>query len=554
MSALDEGVFDLAGIVRDVALRHPTRVAVIEPKQRGGRLSYERMSYQRLSREAESVAAGLREIGIREGTRVVYMAPPSFEAAVISVALSRVGATSLMIDPSVGYLNVAERLRRVSPEAMVGIPIAHAGRVAFGWGPRLMKHAIVVNGRFPGAHTLASLRRAAPLEPERARVTPRDAAAVLYTTGSTGPAKPAEYLHSTFAAVHRVAHHSWAFSPDKIPVDLVAFPAFMTVALSFGGTCVVPPMDFVRQKPATAPAPEILTVINDCEVQSLFASPALLERLATHARDAGLKMPSLRRVIGGGAPLFPELMRQLTAVMGEGAEVCSNYGATEALPSTEISSREVLADKALRARGQGICVGRALPGVTVRVVPLTDGVLATTRADAELPVGEVGELLVSGENVSPRYFDDAASTAKNKAYDEGGQVWHRLGDVGYRDGAGRLWVLGRAGHVVRTERGLLFPMRAETLLDGHPDVRRSGLVGVASGAHQQPVACVELRGKVARAERPRILRELLALLKTAEHSQHITRVLFSDGLPVDPRHNAKIERPKLAQWAAKQLR
>ncbi len=553
MTLFDDGIFNLASVVRRVALEAPERVAVIEPRrERGGRFSYRRYTYAQLSREVESVAVGLRELGIAEGTRVHYMAPPSFEAAVIGAALTRVGVTMLLIDPSVGYRNVGERLRRVGPEAMVGIPLAHAGRMLFGWGPRLLRRAVVVGGRFPGAHTLASLRREPPSEPLPPAVTPEDTAAVLYTTGSTGPAKPAEYLHSTYCAVHRVAHHSWGFAErDEVPVDLVAFPAFMSIALSAGGTAVVPPIDFARQGPADVDGSAIAQVIRDCRVRSLFASPALLERLAEAAHREDRPMSSLVRVIGGGAPVFPPLMARLVEVMGEGGQVCSNYGATEALPSTELSSKEVLADEALRTVGQGICVGRALPGVTVRVVPLRQGELSSTRAADELPPMETGELIVSGPNVSPRYFQDPASTAKNKTYDEQGATWHRLGDVGMKDAAGRLWVMGRAGHGVRSRHGLLLPMRAESLLDSHPQVRRSGLVGVPDGEHQRPIACVELRpGVTPSAE---LEGELLALLRGQAHSQHVEQVLFSPGLPVDPRHNAKIERPRLAAWAQEQL-
>src|SRR5690606_29864724 len=106
-------VFNLAAVVRETARRHPDRIAVIEPAGRlpDGSRNYRRFTYAELSRDAEATAPGLREIGIGERTRIVCMTPPSYEACVVGLALQRVGATTLWIDPSVGYRNVGERLR-----------------------------------------------------------------------------------------------------------------------------------------------------------------------------------------------------------------------------------------------------------------------------------------------------------------------------------------------------------------------------------------------------------------------------------------------------------
>lgn len=558
MKNFETGIFNLAAIVHEVAAKDPERTAIIEPGAIvGGKRAYKKHTYRQLSDDAEALAVGLRELGIAERTRTVFMAPPSFEAAVALVALTRVGATLVMIDPSVGYRNVADRLRRVGPEAMVGLPLAHAGRLIFGWGPRVMRRAISVGGYFPGTLRLRSLLKpVSGAEPAASTVTPDDTAAILYTTGSTGPAKPTEYLQRTYCAVHLTSHLGWGFAErDEIPVDLVAFPAFMSVALSYGGTCVVPPINFARQGPADVDPAAIIEVINDCKVRTFFASPALHGQVADYANQHGIRMPSLIRVIGGGAPMFAPLMRSLLNVMGEGAEACANYGATEALPSTHLSSDEVFApDSGLLEPGRGICVGRPFPHLKMRVVPVVDGIMKSTSEEDSLPVEELGELIVSGPNISPRYFGEPESTAKNKTYDEDGNVWHRLGDVGIRDAQGRFWVAGRVGHRIQTVDGILSPMHAETILDRHADVLRSGLVGVldAQGAHQIPVACVELRAAKSAAEKQKLQKELLAMLQEYPHTRTIQHVLFAEKLPVDPRHNAKIERPKLAMWAARQ--
>lgn len=543
----EDDIFDLAGLVRHVARTDPERVAVIEPIGRGrdGKWRYDRYTYRQLSEDAESIAVGLRELGVQERTRTVFMAPPGYEACAMYVALTRVGATIVMIDPSVGYRNVGERLRRIRPDAFVGIPLAHVARIVFGWGPRFTNKAIVVGKgtRFPGARSFASLRRPAPPEPQRAAVGPDDPMTVLYTTGSTGPAKPALYTHKNFCGVFRIAHESWGIDPSKgTAVDMAVFPAFFIIGLSAGGTVVVPPIQFTRQTPATADPVALLEVIQDCGVRSLFGSPVLLENLARHANEQGIRTPRLERVIGGGAPITGPAMRALTEMMPNG-QVFANYGATEALPATAHSATETLEDTWARTvAGKGICVGRPFSGVELRIAKLQDDAAIDFEA---LRTGEIGEILVRSPHIGRQYLDDPESTRKNKIGD-----WHRIGDAGYVDEAGRLWVVGRVSQRVRGEKGPLFSLLCEPIFDAHPKVRRSGLVGVPHGAGEKPVICVEARPG---ADLAALRTELLALASAHEVTRDVSEVLFIDRLPVDPRHNSKIERPKLARWAASKL-
>lgn len=548
-------IFDLASEVYTTAKNHPTRVAVMEPYRKNGAWLFRRYTYASLSRDAESIAAGLRAHGIEEGTRTVFMAPPSYQSCALGIALTRVGATFLWIDPSVGYLNVAERLSRIAPEAFVGIPIAHAGRMAFGWGPRLLRKSIVVDGYFPGAIDFDALRNYDAAPPVPPRVSPDDPSNVLYTTGSTGPAKPALYRHRQFANVYRTAHRGWRFDEDaRVPIDMAAFPAFQMIAISAGGTVVVPPINFARQKPATVNAKAICEVINAAEVRSLFASPALLERLSDYAHTHALTLPSLERVIGGGAPVFAPLMERLSQVMAPNGEVWSNYGATEALPSTELGSPEALRETAAKtAEGHGICVGRPFPGVEVQVVGPID-LKSSRRADFHtVATGETGELIVRGPNISTAYFEDAASTEKNKLFEEDGRVWHRLGDVGHLDEQGRVWVAGRVSQCVQIGDQRLLPIPIEAIFDQHPWVRRSGLVARPNAAGvPEAVVCVEANRKLSKSEQNTLVTELKTMAQRHTQCASIAGFLLSPGLPVDPRHNAKIERPKLARWAARQ--
>lgn len=555
-SVFPNDIFNLADIALEVARNDPERIAVIEPRGRDarGKRRYRHYSYLELSRAAESLAPGLREIGIAEGTRTVFMAPPSFEASVVGLALTRVGALQIWIDPSVGLRNVGERLRRVEPEAFVGIPLAHVGRSIFGWGPRVLRKAIVVGAPgFPFAHSVSSLYRDAPKEPSQPAVRPEDPVAILYTTGSTGPAKPTLYSHRNYSNVYRIAHRSWRFDETEgLPIDMAAFPAFFFIALSRGGTVVVPPIQFSRQGPADADPKAILEVVEDCGVKSMFASPALLENLAAYANRHGIKTSSLERIVGGGAPIRGELMAELLEMMGERGEVFANYGATEALPTTEMGANEVVAETWKKTQnGAGICVGRTFPGVEVGIIRITDSIIQSIDDASMLKPGEIGEIIVRSPHISEAYYRDEANTKKHKLRDPRGGIWHRIGDAGYLDEQKRLWVTGRVGQRVKAEGEPLFSIPCEAIFDTHPKVRKSGLVGIPSNGVEIPVICIELKSTLDASEELR--HELLMLAGRHPTTRGVRQLLFHPKLPVDPRHNSKIERPLLAKWAKKQL-
>jgi acyl-CoA synthetase (AMP-forming)/AMP-acid ligase II len=222
------------------------------------------------------------------------------------------------------------------------------------------------------------------------------------------------------------------------------------------------------------------------------------------------------------------------------------------LPVASIGSREVLSDTASgAAAGLGVCVGKPVPGATVRVIRITDAPIAKWSSDLELPPGEIGEITVRGPMVTAAYYNRPEQTALAKIAD-GDQVVHRMGDVGYLDTAGRLWMCGRKSHRVVTTEATLFSVPVEEILNQHEAVRRTALVGVGPKGTQKPVVLVE-REPSARAADEELVRELRALCDKHEITKGVRSLrVFPGTFPVDVRHNAKIEREKLARWAEEQ--
>ena len=132
--------------------------------------------------------------------------------------------------------------------------------------------------------------------------------------------------------------------------------------------------------------------------------------------------------------------------------------------------------------------------------------------------------------------------------------WHRMGDVGYLDAQDRFWFCGRKSHRLQTAHGTMFTIPCEAIINGHPAVYRSALVGIGQPGCQVPVVVVETwpeqRPKTT-ADKQQLVDQLQDLAGQHALTRHIQHFLIHPSLPVDIRHNAKIFREKLALWAAR---
>jgi acyl-coenzyme A synthetase/AMP-(fatty) acid ligase len=331
-----------------------------------------------------------------------------------------------------------------------------------------------------------------------------------------------------------------------------------------GVTTVLPEMDFSR--PATADPRKLLAAANDWHVTQAFASPAVWRVVGDYCAQTGARIDSLRQVFSCGAPVPANVLRSTLDCVAPDARMHTPYGATECLPVATIEATEVLGETAAQTdAGAGVCVGRKFDSIDWRVIRIMDEPIAAVEDVDELPPGEIGELVVRGPQASPRYVTSLdenrlAKIATGSIADCGNNseisnpktdtaVWHRMGDVGYLDREGRFWYCGRKLHRVEIESGTIFTECIEAVVNTHPAVRRSALVGVGGPGYKTPILIVEhLSAKSPNAIAEEELRQLLR-----RHSAcPIERVLLVNWpLPVDVRHNAKINREKLACWAAR---
>ena len=546
---------NIAAHLTAAAARAPAKTALFYPhrSRAGARASYRAMTFQELNEESDRIAHGLREIGVGRGCRVLLMVPPGVEFLALTFAVFKLGAVLILIDPGMGKRNLLHCIKEVAPQALIAVPLVHALKRLYRSRFREVKQAVTVGRRwFWGGATLKRLRDRVwsrfPIEP----VSGEDPAAIFFTTGSTGIPKGVLYLHGMMGAQVRSIREAFQIGEEE--VGFPAFAPFALLCIAMGTTCVLPDMD--PTKPAEVDPENILAPIRDYGVTYSFGSPAFWNRVGPYCIERGLRLPSLRKIMLAGAPVPGELLKRLREILPAAGESYTPYGATEALPVASIAGSEIWAETLERSsEGAGICVGRALPGITLKVIRICDEPIPAWDQSLVLPAGEIGEIVARGPVVTREYYKRADQTALAKIRD-GESLWHRMGDVGYLDDKGRLWFCGRKNHRVVTARKTMFTIPCEAIFNQHPSVFRSALVGVGPRSSQRPVIVVEPKDGAmpARAQdAERFARELLDLAGKSELTRDIRDVLLHRGFPVDFRHNAKIIREQLALWAADRI-
>ncbi len=556
-TTVEPSLVNIAAHLPAAARQRPYALAVAYPegRNRRGRVCYSHMTYRQLDEESDVIARGLVDLGIGRGVRTVLMVKPSLEFFALTFALFKVGAVMIGVDPGMGIRNLGKCLREAEPEAFIGIRAAHVARRLLGWGRRTIRTKILVGpsrGLPTGAIRLDAVRRRGAALPEIqiAATTSDDVAAILFTSGSTGVPKGAVYTHAIFEAQVNELRTTYNIEPGE--VDLTTFPLFALFAPALGMTAIVPEMDFTR--PAHVDPRKIAEAIENFGVTNLFGSPALLNRVARWGEPRGVKFPSLRRVISAGAPMPASILEQFTSLLPADVQVFTPYGATESLPVASIGSNEVLSEtRLLTDRGKGICVGRAVGGISIHIIRISDDAIAQWSDDLLVPPGEIGEIVVRGPVVTSEYYGRRQSTRMAKIASTDGGVYHRMGDVGYLDEQNRLWFCGRKSHRVRTPDATLFTIPAEAIFNTHPAVFRSALVSLQDETKAvEPGLCVQLEAEAMDKNQATIRRELLEIGANFSHTKAIQKIFFHKDFPVDRRHNAKIDREALATWAARQ--
>ena len=568
---------NVAAQLSKMAQAMPDAIAIVEPLgyDNQHKRQYRHFTFSQLDRDSDRIVQGLRRMGVVPGTRLALLVRPGIDFVSLVFAMFKAGAVSILIDPGMGRKNLIQCLAEAQPEGFIAIPPVHAVRIFLRRKFPRAKFNVTVGRRwFWGGSTLEQLRHpkssnAAHPAGDMAATMADDPAAIIFTTGSTGPPKGVLFSHGNFEAQVDQIRQRFDIRPGEI--DLPAFPLFGLFNCAMGVTAVIPDMD--PSRPALVDPAKIIEAVRDWNVTQTFGSPAVWNRVGRYCEEHKIRLSTVRRVLSSGAPVPVEVLRRMKDCIHEQGDMYTPYGATEALPVASIAASEVLGETAEKTRqGAGTCVGRKFAGIQWKVIRIVDGPIPSIDDIEELPAGEIGELIVSGPQVTKSYATRVEANATAKIVDNSPfsrepmasvqrsanetTIWHRMGDAGYFDREGRFWFCGRVAHRVLSVGGPLYPVRCEAIFNQHPRIFRSALVGVGPPNIQRPVIILEPKqGKFPKtpAAKKALVDEIRRLGQSSPLTESIDDFLLHPAFPVDIRHNAKIFREKLAHWVGEKL-
>jgi olefin beta-lactone synthetase len=530
--------------------KQPYKRAVIELCKRdhvSGAGLYRHLTFLQLEELSSKYARAFSESGIKKGSRVLLGVKPGAELCALTFALFKLGAVPVFIDPGMGKKHLLNCVEQAKADALVALPAVFIFKLFNGKSFEGVKIKWSL-GFCPvlGVKNLKTVSFQEKFYPA-CHMEEDELAALLFTSGSTGPAKGVVYTCKIFNFQLDIIKEQYAVTSDDM--DMSVFPLFALFAVCMGMSTVIPDMD--TSKPAAADPVKILQIMEEQDVSFSFGSPAFWKVMANYCEEHNRKLNSVRCLVMAGCSVEPELHRRfLKNILNEDAEIYVPYGATESLPLTSMKGSDVLAFSAERSEaGEGTCVGKPMsPEYDIKIIKISDDVIGEWSEDLCLPAGQVGEIVNSGPITTHEYYNNVEGTKKSKIHAED-RIWHRMGDLGYFDEQGYLWFCGRKNERVEINDQLLCTDKIENVLNLHKDVKRSALVSLTEKEAALIVEPETLDLLECEQKQSLSIKEFSELLSERMPTVKIKKFLFKENFPVDVRHNAKIKRDLLRDWA-----
>lgn len=505
---------NLVNHLADRASKHPERIALIDADQS--------VTYENLYRSVCGGSQELRRQGFVPGDTVLILQNVGIPLYVSLLAAFHAGLTVMFIDPSAGKSMIRNSLSLHQVDGFIAMAKAHLLRVT-------IFEIRAIKKQFHSTAWVPFSKKWKPVESETsdpavtADATP---ALITFTSGSTGWPKAACRSHGFLLAQHLALAEALDYKEGE--VDLVTLPVFTLANLASGLTSVIANTDLAY--PAQVGSEAIVEQCIKHKVTRCAASPAFFEKLH---RD-GL-LPNFKSIYTGGAPVFPSMLDEIQATKPE-MNVVTVFGSTEAEPIAHVAWTDVSEEDRTRMfSGEGLLVGKAVSATQLRIIPDQFGrPISAMDKEAfnalELPEGEAGEIVVTGDHVLRGYLNGKGDEESKIQIEN--VVWHRTGDAAYVDAKGRAWLLGRCQAAIRLPgKDPIYPFGIECAAMAHPAVSRCALV-----LHRNQVTLF-----VEGEESESTLSELRILLK----DRPLEEIAFLVHIPVDKRHNAKIDYPEL---------
>jgi len=454
------------------------------------------LTFLDLKRRADALAASLSRMGIVKGDRVGIMLPNCPQYIIAAFGILRLGAVIVNINPSY----TAREFLTVATDSGVRLVItldALAPLVLGAQSQTSVEHVIVTSLAEYSAEAAAPPQAAGTLafaqlvagqaasthEPAtrqalRVQIQPDDLAVLQYTGGTTGTPKGAMLTHGNIWAnvVQTEAWNNPSYVVSGTERYLVVIPYFhiyafsvcMMVGLRIGALQIIHP----KYDPD-----QVLAAIRDFRPTYFPAVPTVFVSLLNHPKVGESGLEGVRAFNSGGAPCPVEVLEQFEQRIGR--PLNEGYGLSETSPVTHSTPQ-----LALRKMGT---IGVAFPDTDMKIVDVESG----TR---ELPIGEAGELCISGPQVMKGYWNKPEESANVLRPDADGRTWFHTGDVARMDEEGYTSIVQRKKDLIIVDGFNVYPSEVEAVLYAHQAVRLAAVIGVPDAYHGEIVkACIALK-------------------------------------------------------------
>lgn len=525
-------VGNLAELFFDKSAKHPEKIGLIFPYLAPEDKTYheEILTFSEMADRSQRIQTGLRSRGIRKGSRVLLLAPPSPDLYALVIALMSVGAVSIFVDPAMGLRRILQVISLQKPAAIFSVKKFWNFRFLFFLNPgfwKTQKYSFDSNsfGLIPFSELL---KERGPLD--IASMSPEDPMLITFTTGSTGTPKGADRSFAILLQQHQISQKYWPEISGE--VDMPCFPMIALQNLACGITTVLPAMD--SRNPSKVDPQLILEQIEKHQVTRMSGSPAYLTRILEFLEATDSTLPQIRSLIAGGATISQNLCELAERILPH-SENYIVYGSTEVEPISFISMKDVLKQSTL-----GFLVGRPLPELQVRIVKdLTNHLGEFFKYGPELyATDEIGEILVAGPHVVQKYLHNETANRESKLKDPHGVIWHRTGDLAYFDEQNRIVIVGRLKDQIHSFFGPIANYLIEQRLEEIPGIARAGILNDRKG----PVTFLQSESPLIPENISQKVQEVLDQFYLSN-----SKINWLPEIPVDHRHQWKINREALRE-------
>ena len=524
---------NISDILKELAVKIPNKTAVIDTK------TSSRISFNYLEKNSSKIANMFKKAGLQEGDGVLIFVPMSVELYSILAAVFKMKLVAVFIDPYADSKHIKNCCQIYTSKALI-ISGKKAGLLCYMNSEiRKIPNKYRINGKMPGFRKFSEYEDQS-FDFACTETAPDTKALVTFTSGSTGKPKGLVRTHGFLAAQQKVLEKSLEISENS--KVLTAFPMFILSNMYSGLTSIIPNTDL--RKIGETDGGAISGQIMSESIDTILAPPSFFDNLVEIHKNTGRSIHSIKKIITGGVPVFPEIMENLKKLFPY-AEIKVVYGSSEAEPMSELCYNELDENDVEKMKnGKGLLAGTIVEDINLKIIE-NNQKLSQGDPVKMLGQGEKGEIIVSGGHVLDTYLNDAEN---NKIKITADNVnWHRTGDLGYIDASGRLWLLGRAKAEISRGNEKIYPFSIETMLSFEKDIKRTAIISKKG----KIFLFIEIFYTEDKEKQLQIQDKLEEKIK--EMKITVDKVIFADKIPVDKRHNGKIDYGSLERLSEKYI-